>query len=79
MFRRPPLRPFMAMRKPSPSSPRRSATGTRTSSKITWRVGWVCQPIFFSLGPKDRPGVSLWTTTAEIPRAPVSAVRHMTT
>ena len=58
MLMRPPLRPFIAIPKPLPSSPRRLAIGTRTLSKMTWRVGWAFHPIFFSFGPNDRPGVS---------------------
>ncbi len=68
----------MAMPKPSPSSPSRLATGTRTLSKITWRVGWAFQPIFFSLAPKDSPGVPAGTTNAVMPWLPVSAVRAIT-
>ena len=44
MLIRPPSRPFMAMRKPSPSSPRRCLAGTRTSSKVIARVG--DQPLY---------------------------------
>ena len=79
MLTRPPFRPFMAMPKPSPSAPSRFETGTRTSSKITWRVGWAFQPIFFSFGPKLSPGASPGTTIALMPLAPGSPVRAMTT
>ncbi len=78
MLMRPPLRPFIAIPKPLPSSPRRLAIGTRTLSKITWRVGWAFHPIFFSFGPNDRPGASPGTTMAVMPRFPVSAVRAIT-
>ena len=53
MLRRPPSSPIIAIAKPSPSAPRRLATGTRQSSKITIAVGWVFQPSFFSCLPKD--------------------------
>ena len=69
----------MAMRKPWPSVPRRLATGTRQPSKRTARVGWAFQPIFRSSAPKERPGVSFSTTTAEMPAGPASPVRTMQT
>ena len=78
MLSRPPSSPAMAILKPSPSAPTRLAAGTRTPSMITWRVGWACQPIFFSLAPKLRPGVPLSTMKAEMPLAPPSPVRAMT-
>ena len=53
-------------------------TGTRTSSKTTCLVGWAFHPIFFSFGPKPRPGESAGTTIALIPFAPGSPVRAMT-
>lgn len=68
----------MAILKPSPSAPRRFSTETRTLSSITARVGWACQPIFFSLAPKVSPGASFSTTNAEIPFGPSSPVRAMT-
>ncbi len=46
----------MAIRNPSPSAPRRLATGTRHPSKRTARVGCAFQPILRSLAPKERPG-----------------------
>ena len=79
MLTRPPLRPVIAMRKPSPSEPSRFATGTRTSSKITCRVGCAFQPIFFSFGPKLSPGVPSGTTIALMPFGPRSPVRAITT
>ena len=47
-------------------------------SKITCRVGCAFQPIFFSLAPKERPGVSFITAKAETPPAPSSPVRANT-
>ena len=69
----------MAILKPSPSSPRRLATGTRAPSKITMAVGWLFQPSFLSCLPKDMPGVSRGTTRLEMPFGPAPPVRHMTT
>ena len=69
----------MAILKPSPSSLRRLATGTRAFSKMTMAVGWLFQPSFFSFLPKDRPSVSLGTTRVEMPLGPSPPVRHMTT
>ena len=48
MLMRPPLRADIAILKPWPSTPRIAEAGTRTSSRITWRVGCAFQPIFFS-------------------------------
>ena len=42
-------------------------------------MGWAFQPIFFSLAPKDSPGVSFGTMIAEMPRGPGSPVRAITT
>ena len=75
MFSRPPSSPAMAMRKPWPSSPSSASAGTRASSKITWRVGWAFQPIFFSCAPKERPGVSFGTSKQEMPSGPSPPVR----
>ena len=71
----------MAMVKPLPrpsSPPMRRSAGTRTPSNMTCAVGWLRQPIFFSFGPKDRPGVPLSTRNAEMPLAPSAPVRAMT-
>ncbi len=35
----PPLRPFMAIRQPSPSAPSSQSAANRTPSRTTWRVG----------------------------------------
>ncbi len=73
MFSRPPLRPFIAMPKPVPSPsapPSIASAGTRTPSRITWAVGWACQPIFSSSAPKLSPGVPFSMTKAEMPRGP---------
>ena len=53
----------------------RLAAGTLQVSRITCRVGCAFQPIFFSLAPNDRPGVSFITAKAEMPLAPSSLVR----
>ena len=47
------------------------------ASKITARVGWAFQPIFFSLAPNDRPGVAFGTSRAETPPGPSPPVRTM--
>ena len=77
MLTRPPLSPFIAMPKPSPSAPRRLATGTRTSSKITWRVGCAFQPIFFSFGPKlEARGVARNDDRADALGPRLAGARH---
>ena len=48
--------------------------GTRTSSMITWRVGWQFHPILSSLAPKDSPGMPFSRTMQEME----SPVRHIT-
>ena len=48
---RPPSRPAMAIRKPSPSFPTRFTTGTLQSSNTTIAVGCEFQPSFFSCAP----------------------------
>ena len=53
----------------------RLLAGTRTSSKLTCRVGWEFHPIFCSFAPNDKPGVS-FSTTMEVIDWPV---RHITT
>ena len=78
MLMRPPSSPLMANLKPWPSSPMRLAAGTLQFSKITCRVGWAFQPIFFSSAPKERPGVSFMTAKAEMPLAPSPPVRANT-
>ena len=67
----------MAMRKPSPWPPTRLATGTRTSSKLTWLVGCECQPSLRSCAPKLTPGMSFSITSALMPLGPSSPVRTM--
>jgi len=65
--------PFMAILKPPPSAPRRLATGTRQSSKITIAVGCVFQPSFFSRLRKTGRRASFSTTRQEMPFGPGSA------
>ena len=49
----------------------------RTSSRITWRVGWAFQPIFFSLAPNDRPGrVAGHEEGGDAARARLAGARH---
>ena len=79
MLTRPPLSPLIAMRNPSPTPPSRADAGTRTSSRITCRVGCAFQPILRSSGPKPSPAASAGTRKALIPRAPGSPVRAITT
>ena len=78
MLSRPPSSPAIAILKPPPSTPTRLAAGTRTPSRITWRVGCARHPIFFSFAPKARPGASFSTMKAETPAAPPSPVRAIT-
>ena len=67
----------MAILKPMPSSPSRLATGTRTFSNMTARVGWAFQPILRSLAPNEMPGVSPGTIKVEMPAGAVAAgARH---
>ena len=79
MLRRPPSSPAMAMPKPAPSSESRFSAGTRQSVKITCRVDCMCQPILCSMAPKERPGASFGTTSAEMPFGPSSPVRTIVT
>ena len=77
MLSLPPSRADMAILNPLPSAPSRFCAGMRTSSRITWRVAWAFQPIFFSTGPKEKPGVPFSTTKAEMPRGSGgSGTRH---
>ncbi len=69
----------MAILNPTPSSDNRLATGTRTSSKMTARVGCAFHPIFFSSAPNDRPGESFSMTSVEMPDGPPSPVRTIVT
>ena len=78
MLSRPPSSPAIAILKPMPSAPTRLATGTRTPSRITWRVGCARQPIFFSLAPNESPACRLDQESAEMPDGPPSPVRAMT-
>ena len=58
----------MAMRKPWPSRPRRSSTGTKQSWKISSVVLEARIPILFSALPMVKPGVPLRTMKAVRPR-----------
>ena len=67
----------MAILKPMPSGPSRLATGTRQSSKITWRVGWAFQPIFFSFGAEGEAGrVLLDHERRDAARAVLAGAHH---
>ena len=74
----------MAILKPSPSAPKRWLSGTKASSKLICRVGWLFQPILASLRPKPMPSVRASTAKAQMPWAPdctpsALAKRAMTT
>ena len=60
----------IAIRNPSPSSPRRFAAGTRASSKASSPVVEPLIPIFGSSRVTSNPGVSASTTNAEMPSWP---------
>ena len=62
---------FMAMVKPSPSSPMRFSTGTRAPSSSTSPVGLPRTPILSSSLPMSRP-MSRSTTKHDTPRLPAS-------
>ncbi len=53
---------FIAIAKPSPSSPRRLATGTRMSSKASSAVGLPRIPILCSMRLTEKPGDGTSTT-----------------
>ena len=57
----------MSILKPSPSSPRRLATGTRQSSNISSAVSWVAMPIFLSFLPRTKPSALASITNSEMP------------
>ena len=81
MCRRPLSSTFMAVLKPTPSlPPMRFAAGTRQFSKMTSQVCAPCWPIFLSIFPSERPGVSFSTMKAEMAEAPrlTGSVRAMT-
>ena len=61
---RPELRISSAMRKPAPTSPSRSSTGTRTSRNDTVRVSLALMPIFSSILPSVMPGARASTMKA---------------
>ena len=63
---------FIAILKPSPSSPSRLAAGTSQSAKISSTVGEPRMPIFFSSLPTVNPGVPFSTTNALTPREPAA-------
>ena len=62
----------IAIRNPSPSSPRRFAAGTRAPSKVSSPVVDPAIPIFGSSRATSNPGVSDSTTNAEMPAWPAS-------
>ena len=77
MLMRPPLSADIAILKPWPCAPSMADAGTRTSSRITWRVGCAFQPIFFSFGPNVRPAASPGTRNArDAARAGLAGARH---
>ena len=60
----------MAIRNPSPSSPSRFPAGMRQPSKVSSPVVEPEIPIFGSSRATSKPGASVSTTNAEIPRVP---------
>ncbi len=60
----------MAILNPSPSSPMRFSSGTRTSSKVSSAVGEPRMPILCSTRGAAKPGVSVSTMKALIPLRP---------
>ena len=67
-----------AILKPSPSAPRRLATGTRASANDSVIVSEPRRPILSSPLPSIRPGVSFSTMNAEMPLGPGPPVRAST-
>ena len=62
----------IAILKPSPSAPSRFAAGMRQSLKKISPVVEPLIPIFGSMRPTSKPGVSASTTNAEMPLCPLS-------
>ena len=62
----------MAILKPKPSSPRRSSSGTSTSSKVTARVSDARWPMLSSFLPTVTPGWSAETMKPVMPLWPAS-------
>ncbi len=72
MCKRPLSSTFMAVLKPTPSTPPISAeAGTRQFSKITSQVCEPFCPIFWSILPNVMPGVLASTKKAEMPPDPL--------
>ena len=69
MLMRPPSRVFMACLKPTPSSPSRLASGTRTSSRINSDVSLARRPSLFSCLPARKPFMPFSSTKALMPSA----------
>ncbi len=65
---RPPSMATIATLKPSPSAPRRFATGTRQSSKTNSAVSEARMPSLSSVFPTWKPGVPFSTRKALMPR-----------
>ena len=60
----------MAIRKPLPSSPSRAASGTRTPSKVSSAVAWPRSPSLPWISRGSKPGASVGTRNAVMPRWP---------
>ena len=69
---------LMMQKKPPFSAPIRFSAGTRQSSKNSSAVSDAHQPIFLSLRPTVKPGVSFSTSSSEMPPKPGSPVRTAT-
>ena len=54
-------------RKPSPSSPKRLATGTWTSVKNSSAVSWLCRPTLSRLRPRSNPSMPRSSTSRLMP------------
>ena len=56
------------LQEPSPSSPSRFSTGTRTSVKNSSAVSWACMPILSRLRPRSKPSMPRSSTSSDMPR-----------
>ena len=75
---RPLSRVPIAILKPCPTSPRRAASGTRTSVRNSSAVAWPRSPSLPVISRASKPGESVGTRNAVTPRGPSSLVRAKT-
>ncbi len=68
----------MATVKPLPTSPSRALSGTRTASKASSAVAWPRRPSLPWISVRVKPGRSVGTRKAVMPRWPGSPVRAKT-